>query len=95
MSTTAPLWWEHREALDEGLTLRLCGLNTALRCQDDKGRLRVGEQQLAELLPVTALTEVTVVLGYHPAADGWLADEKDSRRRARRARGRLSLGICP
>ncbi|MBK8263758.1 MAG: metallophosphoesterase [Nannocystis sp.] len=78
VSTTAPLWWEHREALDEGLTLRLCGLNTALlAAKDDKGRLRVGEQQLAELLPVTAPTEVTVVLGHHPAADGWLADEKD------------------
>ena len=80
-STPAPLWWEHREPLAEGLTLRLCGLNTALLAakDDDRGKLRVGQRQLAELLRVTAPTEVTVVLGHHPAGGGWLADEKDLR----------------
>jgi WD40 repeat protein len=73
------LWWRSVVDLNGGVSLQLCGLNTALLSAHgrDKGHLRVGQRQLAELLPPAGPSEVTVVLGHHPAAGGWLADEKD------------------
>lgn len=78
------LWWRHRIALAEGVTLRLCGLNTALLSADDRdhGRLRVGNRQLADLLvPSPDELELVVVLSHHPLTGKWLADEASVRGR--------------
>lgn len=78
------LWWRHERALAEGVTLRVCGLNTALlsASDEDKGRLRLGNRQLAELLlPPPGPQEVVIVLSHHPFVGGWLADEAEARGR--------------
>jgi hypothetical protein len=76
------LWWRQRVDLAEGVSLRVCGLNTALLSLDDQdqGKLRVGQRQLAELfVPTPGVHELAVVLGHHPVNGGWLADEKETR----------------
>jgi serine/threonine protein kinase len=76
------LWWRHRIMLAEGVSLRICGLNTALLSLDDQdqGKLRVGQRQLAELfVPAPGELELALVLGHHPTTGRWLADEKDLR----------------
>lgn len=72
-------WWHHRVELEEGISLRLCGLNTALLSADDEdhGKLRVGQRQLSEFFLELGERELPVVLGHHPATTGWLADEND------------------
>lgn len=76
------LWWRQRIELEESVSLRVCGLNTALLSVDDQdqGKLRVGQRQLAELfVPTPGELELAVVLGHHPTTGRWLADEKDLR----------------
>lgn len=64
------------------LTVRILGLNTALLAagDQDRGRLRVGQRMLTELLaglPAAAASEQLVLsLSHHPLALGWLADER-------------------
>jgi tetratricopeptide (TPR) repeat protein len=62
-----------------GLAVRFVGLNTALLAKDeaDRGKLRVGKEQLAHLLPARSSDALVVVLGHHPLQGGWLADEKE------------------
>lgn len=74
------LWWRQRIELAEGVSLRVCGLNTALLSLDDKdhGKLRIGQRQLAELfVPAPSGLELVLVLGHHPTTGRWLADEKE------------------
>lgn len=76
------LWWRQRVDLAEGVSLRVCGLNTALLSLDDQdqGKLRIGQRQLTELfVPAPGVLELAVVLGHHPVTGRWLADEKDTR----------------
>ncbi len=78
------LWWVHRGELEAGVSLRICGLNTATLSVDDtdQGRLRIGNRQLNDLLmPAPDALEVVLVLGHHPPTDKWLADEKTVRGR--------------
>ncbi|MBI1894354.1 MAG: metallophosphoesterase [Candidatus Rokubacteria bacterium] len=72
------LYW--KVVLDGGVcSIRVVGLNTALLCADDrdKGRLRVGSEQLAQtLLPKEdERTLLTIALTHHPVS--WLHDERD------------------
>ncbi|MEZ4308238.1 MAG: metallophosphoesterase [Polyangiaceae bacterium] len=62
------------------LPIRILGLNTALLAadKDDKGKLRLGNQQTA-LLKDTRDTELTLVLTHHPFTGGWLRDESTAR----------------
>ncbi|HYO51965.1 TIR domain-containing protein [Archangium sp.] len=83
--TLAPeerLFWTYRLELPGGLGLRLVGLNTALLCANDadKGRLRLGTEQLARALlqPPTGPQECIVVLSHHPFRGHWLADERNA-----------------
>lgn len=72
------LWWRHRVPLVDGVSLRICGVNTALLSvdDDDQGRLRMGNRQLADLLiPSPAELELVVILSHHPLTGKWLADE--------------------
>jgi len=74
------LWWRQRVELEEGVSLRICGLNTALLSVDDQdqGKLRISQRQLSELfLPTPGELELAVVLGHHPPTGKWLADEKE------------------
>lgn len=76
------LWWRRSVELEHGITLRVCGLNTALLSLDDsdQGKLRIGQRQLVELfVPTPDNREILVVLGHHPATGRWLADEKELR----------------
>lgn len=76
------LWWRQRIELAEGVSLRVCGLNTALLSLDDqdRGKLRIGQFQLAELfVPAPSGLELALVLGHHPTTGRWLADEKELR----------------
>lgn len=76
------LWWRHSIDLAEGISLRVCGLNTALLSLDDEdqGRLRIGQRQLSELLvPAPGDLEIALLLGHHPTTGRWLADEKELR----------------
>jgi len=73
------LWWRQRVELAEGVSLRVCGLNTALLSLDDhdQGKLRVGQRQITELLlPTPGALELAVILGHHPTTGHWLADEQ-------------------
>ncbi len=78
------LYWTHRIELADGPAVRLCGLDTALLAADekvfgdDRGALRMGKRQLADALPGDG-RDVVVVMTHHPFAEGWLADEKDTR----------------
>jgi len=83
---TPRLFWRDVREARGGLRVRLCGLNTALLAGDegvfgtDKGALRLGERQLAEvLLGSPKVGEVVVVLSHHPFMEGWLHDEKAAR----------------
>lgn len=75
-------WWTHRE-VSRGLKVRLVGLNTALLCADDqdRGKLRVGKDQVSNVLlnPPLEEGELVVVLSHHPFSGGWLADERNVR----------------
>lgn len=76
------LWWRQRIELAEDVSLRVCGLNTALLSLDDEdqGKLRVGQRQLAELfIPASNGLELALILGHHPTTGRWLADEKELR----------------
>jgi len=78
------LWWRSTLDLPHDVKLRLCGLNTAILAADDedRGHLRVGGKQLAELLcPSPSSLEVVLVLSHHPASQDWLADQSSARRR--------------
>jgi len=76
------LFWTHRTAVEEGLCIRVVGLNTALLSADDadQGRLRLGNEQLARalLIPPVEPRELVLVLSHHPLRGGWLADERDA-----------------
>ncbi|MFO0645857.1 MAG: metallophosphoesterase [Polyangiales bacterium] len=88
----AQLYWRHRLTGRGGLTVRLVGLNTALLAADehtfgpDKGKLRLGKAQLADVLlnPPLAEGEAVIVLTHHPFGGGWLFDERDAGDWARR-----------
>jgi Leucine-rich repeat (LRR) protein/3',5'-cyclic AMP phosphodiesterase CpdA len=81
-ATTPRFFWRHERPLSGGLQLRLVGLNTALLAanDDDKGRLRLGEAQLAHALLDASSSRPTVVvmMSHHPFHGGWLADEKSA-----------------
>lgn len=72
-SAQPQLFWSHRIALPNGLTINLIGLNTAILSSDneDRGKLRAGKAQLAPLRG-EALDELVIVMGHHPF--DWLAD---------------------
>jgi hypothetical protein len=86
------LWWRHRVGLERGVSLRICGLNTALVSGDDQdqGKLRVGNRQLSDLLlPTPEAQEVVIALSHHPLTGKWLAaaEEKQVRTRFDREAG--------
>ncbi len=69
------LFWVHRFDIN-GLKVRLAGLNTALLCADgdDRGKLRLGKQQLHEALgEPPAKGELVIVMTHHPLRV-WLED---------------------
>jgi predicted MPP superfamily phosphohydrolase len=79
------LWGSRVVPGDEGLAVRLVGLNTAILARDpDQGRLRLGEMQLHETLGGARPTELVVALSHHPFRGGWLADEQNVDRWLRR-----------
>jgi 3',5'-cyclic AMP phosphodiesterase CpdA len=75
------LFWTRRIKLPSGLRVRLVGLNTALLSRDDtdQGKLKLGNEQLADAL-LAPLDEGEVVIGlsHHPLTSGWLSDEKEA-----------------
>lgn len=74
------LWWRRHVALGEGVSLRICGLNTALLSLDDQdqGQLYLGASQYSDLFaPQPQPHELLLVLGHHPLTGRWLADGKD------------------
>jgi hypothetical protein len=68
--------WAHERSVQGGLRLRVVGLNTALLAADDedRGRLRLGGAQLAQIQANDPQT-MLLTLGHHPLRGGWLADE--------------------
>ena len=68
-------WTSTREG--RGRPIRLVGLNTTLiaTCQGDRGKLRVGIDQMEDLNAHDGA--LVVALMHHPAFGGWLADEKN------------------
>ncbi|ADO68815.1 uncharacterized protein STAUR_1011 [Stigmatella aurantiaca DW4/3-1] len=76
------LFWMHRMALAEGVRLRLVGLNTALLSADDtdRGKLRLGNEQLARslLMPSVEPQAFTLILSHHPLRSQWMADEENA-----------------
>jgi 3',5'-cyclic AMP phosphodiesterase CpdA len=84
----APLFWTHSVPARGGLRVRLCGLNTAILAADDNDRtkLRLGKQQLAESLtnPPIEGREIAVVLSHHPFQEDWLADQGEALKWLRR-----------
>jgi predicted MPP superfamily phosphohydrolase len=69
------LFWVHPLERN-GLKVRLVGLNTSLLCagEDDRGKLRLGKQQLHEALgEPPAKGELVIVLSHHPLRV-WLED---------------------
>lgn len=75
----ARLYYSHTVEGRGGLKVRFVGLNTALLAgKDDKGKLAVGKEQIAEALCVSTLAdgELVVVLTHHPLHSGWLKDEE-------------------
>jgi tetratricopeptide (TPR) repeat protein len=73
------LFWCRNRTAPPGLVLRIIGLNTAILAadEDDKEKLRVGNEQLAMGLAsgFASSGEVTIVLSHHPF--NWLADSKN------------------
>ncbi len=71
------LWWKYVFVTPSGLTVRLVGLNSALLAADnkDRGKLRLGEQQLSDTLRDRIDGEVVLVMTHHPFIGGWLTDE--------------------
>lgn len=71
----ASLYW-HRIRPGRRCPIRLVGLNTALLAtsDDDRGKLRVGAEQLSMLSAPNG--ELVLALMHHPPDGGWLADEK-------------------
>jgi 3',5'-cyclic AMP phosphodiesterase CpdA len=86
------LWWKYRTKVASGQALRIVGLNTALLAADnnDKGKLRVGQRQLAEGFLDHDADELVIVLSHHPFVEGWLADQEDVGRRVG-AKGHIHL----
>jgi hypothetical protein len=74
------LFWRHSLRVD-GAEVNLVGLNTAILAADDadRGRLRLGNAQLAQMILERGSEGVatTIVLTHHPLRDGWLADEQE------------------
>jgi calcineurin-like phosphoesterase family protein len=75
-----PLFWSHPILTPSGLRLRLIGLNTALLAadKDDKERLRLGKQPLAQTLINLPQNELVLLLTHHPFRDNWLADQREA-----------------
>lgn len=79
----AQVCWSHEIPLEDALTVRLVGLNTALLAakeEDTTGdyqRLQVGKDQLvrAFTMPSVRPEEVVIALSHHPF--NWLRDEAD------------------
>jgi hypothetical protein len=64
--------WQYDIATNAGITIHLVGWNTALLSNDDqdKGKLRIAKQTVAETLPAGRLADrVIVVLTHHPIDD--------------------------
>lgn len=61
------------------LTVRLVGLNTALLASgdDDRGKLRIGKEQLERSLAGAADDALVLVLAHHPMKGDWIAEERD------------------
>ncbi len=78
---SAKLYWHHTFE-QNGLRVRLVGLNTALLSSDggDHGKLRLGMGQLGEALAETSADPgaLVVCLSHHPFRGGWLADEREA-----------------
>lgn len=79
------LAWRHRYTGQDGLTVRLVGLNTALLSQDDRdlGALRLGRGQIVGTLlePQLGPDELVIALAHHSFT--WLADGVEAERRLR------------
>jgi tetratricopeptide (TPR) repeat protein len=72
------LWWSHRVEARGGLKVRFVGLCSSFLAEgEDRGALRIGEQQLADATASLQAGELCVVLSHHPARGGWLADERE------------------
>lgn len=69
------IYWVHTLTANDGLRVRLIGLNTALLSKNgDKGKLALGREQLVRALhPPAADDELLVILTHHPLRD-WVAD---------------------
>lgn len=69
------IFWVQNLTANEGLRVRLIGLNTALLCKNgDRGKLALGREQLVRALhPPAAEDELLVILTHHPLRD-WVAD---------------------
>lgn len=80
-------WWSHTEAVGAGMQLRVLGMNTVLvSTGEDRGKLMVGEEQLAQLFTAAAgPKDLVIALSHHPAGGGWLADEEEVATRLRTA----------
>ena len=74
------LFWSHRLLDRGGKPVHLVGLNTALLAADDrdKGRLRIGKEQLTKTLKDSREDELTIVLTHHPLQEGWVHDEREA-----------------
>jgi tetratricopeptide (TPR) repeat protein len=74
------LWWSHRVEGRGGLKVRIVGLCTAFLADGDadRGVLRLGERQLADVAGTIKPGELVVAMTHHPARGGWLADEHDA-----------------
>jgi hypothetical protein len=72
------LWWA-RQRMAGAVPLRVLGLNTVLVSGvDNQGKLFVGEEQLAELVPADRdEPRLVIALSHHSAEGGWLADEDE------------------
>lgn len=76
----ARLFWTHRIHLENEVTIRLVGLNTALLCADDTDnkKLELGNLQLVDAytaLPIEP-NELVLVLSHHPF--DWLRDGREA-----------------
>jgi len=88
--TECPFYWRKTTTVAgrKPLTIRIVGLNTAIVAADekifesDKGRLRLGKQQLTSAFtnPAPDFNELVIVLTHHPLSQGWLYDESDAHR---------------
>lgn len=89
------LSWFERYELDDGSTLRIVGLNTAILANDagDKGQLQLGAGQIASALndPAPEDDELVVVLGHHPLQDTWLSDQEYTLRELKK---RANVYLC-